>query len=71
MYTLIYDYLANYIFSNTYLENTTFNMFGGSITLQAWLCHTCCIVLAIIFFIVILLFVRYLFRLFGGLLLNR
>lgn len=71
MYDLIFNYLNSYIYNNDYLEDTSFDMFGNSLTLQHWLSHSTCIVLSVIFFIVIILFIRYLFRLFGGLLLNR
>ena len=71
MYSLFFDWYYNTIFDDVNLKGFTSSVFNESIDFAEWLSHTASIISMIMFVVIMFLFIRWLFRLFGGLLSNR
>ena len=66
LYNIIYEFLLSQLNSD-YLSNFTATILGNSITLAEWLSHTITITLMILGVVWLLFFVRWIFRVFAGL----
>ncbi len=69
LYDIIYDFLLNNFFSsnNTSLSNYSTSFFNTTITLDVWLSHTFTIITLALLFIVAVLIIKWLFKVFAGL----
>lgn len=65
LYDIIYEFFYDNIFTNTTLASIT----AGSLTLNMneWLCHTCTLILLGLGVFVLCYVVRWIFRVFAGL----
>lgn len=69
LYDIIYDFLLNNFFKSTQtnLSNYSTTFFNTTITLDVWLSHTFTIITLALLFIVAVLIIRWLFKVFAGL----
>lgn len=66
LYDTIYDFFYG-LFNTNYLSGYSSSIMGVDTSLASWLSHTFTIALMVLGVIVLLLFVRWIFRVFAGL----
>ena len=71
MYDLIYDYLLTHLFNSTDLEGATKEVMGLTLNMNEWLAHTTTIICIGLIVLCAIFFIKWLFRLVGGLFLLR
>lgn len=71
MYDIIYDFIYGYIFNSQYLANLNYTWFGSSLNLNQILTHFTCVFLMGLFIFLLVLLLRWIFRLVSGLFLLR
>lgn len=67
LYDIVYDFFNDYVFTNTTLATINYESLG--LNLNQWLCHTCTLILMALGVIWLILVVRWIFRVFAGLIL--
>lgn len=65
IYSIIYDFFSDYVFTSTQLDTITDNTLG--LTFNEWLCHSATIFLLALGVLWLILVVRWIFRVFSGL----
>lgn len=67
MYTLIYQYIYDYLFNDTNLQSFNAEILGQNTNMAQWLSHSLTIVSMILLFVFGILILKWVFRLVGGL----
>lgn len=71
MYDLFYEFIRDNLFNSQYLSTYTFNWFGVSTPINQILSHFVAVALIVLCVVVLLLFIKWLFRLVSGIFLLR
>lgn len=66
MYTLIYDFILQHLFNGA-LSNYSMEIMNVNTNMNVWLAHSLTIVSMILIFVVLVIFLKWLFRLASGL----
>lgn len=69
MYQIVYDFIYNNVFDQSALRNWAWEIGGFNTNLRVWLSHTATIVCMCLFIFALILLLRWIYRLFAGLLL--
>lgn len=67
MYTLIYQFIHDYLFNDSNLENYTDEIMGVSTDMSVWLSHCLTIISMILIFVFLVIFIKWIFKLVSGL----
>ena len=67
MYTLIYQFIHDYLFNDSNLENYTQTIMGVNTDMSVWLSHSLTIISMILIFVFLVIFIKWIFKLVSGL----
>lgn len=65
LYDIVYNFFIDYVFTNTTLSSINYESLA--LNLNEWLSHTCTLILMLLGVIWLILVVRWIFRVFAGL----
>lgn len=67
MYHIIYDFIYTYLFSGGELDNYSTQLLGVTTTMSEWCSHTLSIIAVVLIYVFLVIFLKWLFKLVGGL----
>lgn len=67
MYTLIYQFIHDYLFNDVALESYSKTILGVNTDLSVWLSHSLTIISMVLIFTFLVIFIKWIFKLVSGL----